>query len=90
MATLIHEVWEEIGERGEALPGLCHAGPSGDGFREQLKPNARLVRTFEANSHFEAMTIYYRLYGWGDYTTEFAIDYEPFPQAWAEEQRQAR
>jgi hypothetical protein len=37
------------------------------------------VHTFEAGSYFEAMTIYYRLYGWGDYTTEFAIDYEPYP-----------
>ena len=33
------------------------------------------------------MTIYYRFYGWGDYTTEFAIDYNPYPQEWADEQR---
>jgi len=82
MATLIHEIWEEYDEHGQPLPGVCHAGPGGDGFRKLLAPNARLVRTFEAGSHFEAMTIYYRLYGWGEYTT----DYEPYPQAWAKEQ----
>jgi hypothetical protein len=87
MAMLVHEIWEEIGERGETLPGVCHAGPAGDGYRKLRGPNARLVWTFEAGSHFEAMTIYYRYYGWGDYTTEFAIDYEPYPDAWAEQQR---
>ena len=90
MAILIHEVWEEIGERGELLPGLCEAGPNGDGFRKLLAPGARLVHTFEAGSYFEAMMIYYRRYGWGDYTTEFAIDYEPYPQAWADLQRRGR
>ena len=87
MAKIIHEVWEEIGERGETLPGLCHASPAGEGFRKLLAANARLVRTFEAGSHFEAMTIFYRFYGWGDYTTEFAIDHAPYPQEWADEQR---
>jgi hypothetical protein len=41
MAKIIHEVWEEIGERGETLPGLCHEGPAGEGFRKLLAANAR-------------------------------------------------
>ena len=41
---------------------------------------------FEASSHFEAMTIYYRHYGWGAYTSDFAMDREPYPDDWAERQ----
>ena len=41
MAKIIHEVWEEIGERGETMPGLFHAGPAGEGFRKLLAADAR-------------------------------------------------
>ena len=65
MAILRHEVWEDYGDGGEALPGVCLAGPDGDGFRRLLAPTARLVHAFEAGSHHEAMTIRYSLKGWG-------------------------
>jgi hypothetical protein len=87
MATLMHEIWEEYDEHGRPLPGLCHAGPGGEGFRKLLAPDARLVRTFEAGSHVEAMTIYYRLCGFDEYTTDDAEDYESYPEEWAKEQR---
>ena len=57
MAILVHEIWGEDYDNGDALPGLCLAGPNGDGFRRLLEPGARLVGTFRAGSHFEAMTI---------------------------------
>jgi len=83
MATLTHEVWEQPDERGQMLPGVCLAGPDGDGFRALLEVGARLVTTFEASSDFEAMSIYYAMYNRGKYTTDHAWDYEPYPEEWA-------
>jgi hypothetical protein len=79
---LMLEVWEDFGESGEPLPNLCYAGPLGDGHRARLSPKARLLTTFEAGSHNEAMTIYYKLMGWGQYTTDQEWDYKPYPEEW--------
>lgn len=52
---------------------------------------ARLVHTFEAGSYFEAMTIYYRYLGYHyAYTTDFAIDHEPYAESWAARQSGAK
>ena len=91
MRKLVHEIWETIDERGHVLPALGLAGPDGDDFRKLLHEHARqdglgpprCVRTFEAESHFEAMTIYYGHYNWGEYTTEFASDLDFYPEEWA-------
>ena len=95
MAMLVHEIWETVGKNGHVLPGCCLAGPDGDGFRELLHADAsnkgisapRYVCSFEAGCHFEAMTIYYRHYGWGEYTTDIAWDREPYPDDWAQRQK---
>ena len=84
--TLLHEVWEDFGDEGETLPALVCAGPRGDAARSWLGPNARLVTTLRAHSHFEAMTLYFGLMGWGEYTTDQSQDYEPFPEEWIAEQ----
>jgi hypothetical protein len=94
MVKLIHEIWEVTDDRGQMHPSLCLAGPDGEDFRKLLQEEAledgrsppRCVRRFEAGSHFEAMTIYYRHYGWGAYTTEFAWDREPYPDDWVQRQ----
>ena len=86
MAMLLHEIWEDIGGDGSVLPALCLAGPDGEAFRKLLHKDARCIDRFEAGSHFEAMTIYYRHYGWGAYKTDFAWDREPYPDDWAERQ----
>jgi hypothetical protein len=78
MAALIREIWED-GEERSVSKGLCLAGPDGESFRKLLGTGARCVGRFEAGSHFEAMTIYYRLNGWGIYTSDFAEDREPYP-----------
>ncbi len=53
MAIFKHEVW--IGNDGH--PGCCLAGRAGDGARRLFaEDDAKLVWTFEAGSHFEAMT----------------------------------
>ena len=49
---------------------FCLAGPRGDEQRALMPPDARLVWTVEATSHFEAMTLYYEHMDWGEYTTD--------------------
>ncbi len=86
MASLIHEVWEEIDEDGQSLPGCCLAGPDGAGFRRLLSSSAHLVTTFEASSYFEAMNKYYEIVEYGKYQTEDQSDFDPYPQEWASRQ----
>jgi len=82
MAMLVHEIW--LAERGAMC---CLAGPHGDGARRLLEPEYRLAHTFEAGSHFEAMTIYNRIMGRGRYTTDQEWDLQPYPEDWARIQR---
>ncbi len=81
MASLIHQIWEEE-ENGQKLESCCLAGSDGDEFRKSLSSNARLLTTFEASCHFEAMNIYHRYLGREPYTTKFAEDSQPYPQEW--------
>lgn len=86
MAKLVHEIWEVTDDHGSLLPALCLAGPDGEQFRTLLRQeheDARCVHRFEAENHFEAMTIYHRRYGWGPYSTEMARDREPYLEEWA-------
>jgi len=84
MTALKHELWAE----NEEEETFCLAGSRGAEARARLSPNARLVWTVWAGSHSEAMTEYYAHRGWGVYSTEHAWDREPYPEKWAEEQRQ--
>jgi hypothetical protein len=96
LANLIHEIWEVIDDRGQVLPSLVLAGPDGDAARKLLREEAgednqaapRCVLRFEAESHDEAMQLYYRHYGRGQYVSEFVCDREPYPEEWAQWQRQ--
>jgi hypothetical protein len=62
---LLHELW--VGSDG--LGTFCLAGPRGDDARGLLAQPAQLVWTVEADSHFDAMTAYYRFRGRGVYET---------------------
>jgi hypothetical protein len=73
-----HELWKE--ESGGYL--FCLAGPMGDGARAMVDSVAELIWTVEANSHFEAMTKYWKFMNWGEYTTEFEEDKKPYPKSW--------
>ncbi len=84
MAILRHEVWTD----SNGLPMCCLAGPDGDDARRLNGEGATLVWTFEAGSHFEAINIYYRYLGRGEYTTTLASDTYPYPDDWLERQRQ--
>lgn len=62
-----HELWKE----GDTEQTFCLAGPDGDSARKLLPPNAMLVWTVDAESHFEAMTLYYAHMGWGEYKSDY-------------------
>lgn len=84
MVMLVHEVWEEI-DNGMVLHTCCLAGAMGEKCRQMLAAKARLLTTFKAGSHFEAMTIYNRFLGREAYTTDQPWDYEPYPMEWLTE-----
>ena len=77
---LKHELWEE--NEGQELT-FCLAGRHGDDARKLLSPDAELIWTVEAESHFEAMTAYYKFMGWGEYTTDQEWDIHPYPEEWS-------
>lgn len=65
---VLHELWDDPEQEGRYL--FCLAGSRGDQARATLSPSARLTWTVEADSHFQAMTLYYEHMGWGTYTTD--------------------
>jgi hypothetical protein len=69
-----HEIWEDPG----GLTTLCLADERGDYGRQLLQPGSRLIHSFYAGSHYEAMTIYYKFMDWGIYATEFEVDKKPY------------
>lgn len=69
-----HEVWINP----EGLTTLCFADERGNDCRRLLDPDSKLIHSFYAISHYEAMTNYYKFMNWGEYTTEFEIDKEPY------------
>ncbi len=81
MAVLVHEIWEVVSD-GMVLHTCCLAGPDGDRCRQSLEPSARLLTTFEAGSHFEAMSVYNRYLGREPYTTNELWDHQPYPNEW--------
>lgn len=75
MDKLLHEIWED----SEGLPGLILAGEKGEAARKLFEEEGmKLVHTFYASSHFEAMTIYYGYYKWGEYITVYEYDKLPY------------
>lgn len=90
MAELVHEIWIDPDEHGQTNNTLVLAGPAGDEARKMMGPNSELLHSFSAGSHFEAMTIYYRFWEWGPYTTNQECAYEPYSEADAKRQRTGR
>ena len=83
MATLVHELWDD----GEGRLTFCLAGPMGDRARALLGPGASLLWEVEADTHFEAMTLYYQHVGRGTFASDQAWDREPYPEEWRRIQR---
>jgi len=61
-----HELWvDPVG-----LQPICLAGPMGDAARALLPEVSILDWTFEAQSHFEAMTKYHARMGWPPFVSD--------------------
>ncbi len=58
--------------------------PQGDDARRSLSPDAELIWAVEADSHFAAMTAYYKFMDWGNYTTDQEWDMQPYPKEWSQ------
>ena len=70
MTKIKHDIWVNL----EGLSMLCFSGDLGNESRELLEPNSKIIHSFFAESHFEAMTIYYHYMDLGSYESEFEID----------------
>lgn len=84
---LVHEIWLDRESDGDLSPGLCLAGPMGDGFRALLNEDASKVGEITGSSHFDVMTKYWKHQGWGEYATDHEQDYQPYPEEWVSVQR---
>lgn len=84
---LVHEIWLDPEPDGQMLPGLCLAGPMGDGFRSLLNKGAIKVGEVRGTSTFDVMTKYWKLQGLGEYRARFQQDHEPYPEEWVTIQR---
>ena len=84
MTKLKHELWIDIRGDDYSEYTFCLVGPRGESAREQISPNAKLIWTVEASSHFEAMTKYYAFMNWGEYITDQEWDMSPYPYEWSQ------
>lgn len=69
-----HEIWQD--DDGQTTMRL--ADQRGDKYRVLTKSGNKRIHEFYAESHYEAMTLYYRYMGWGKYTSESETDNEPY------------
>ena len=74
MALVKHDIWKNK----EGLTALLFSGDIGKAGRNALQKDYELVHSFNADSHFDAMTKYYEFMDWGPYTTEFEVDKKPY------------
>ena len=83
MAALLFEVWDDT---DDGLLCLV-AGEESEKLRRTLHPQARLVRTFLAGSHEDAMRQHYAAEGWGEYKSVLGVSDQPFSGEQEQEQR---
>ncbi|WP_296263655.1 hypothetical protein [Pseudomonas sp. UBA6562] len=62
-----HELWQEP----DGCQTFCLAGTRGERARALMQPRAKLIWEVEAESYFEAMTLYYAHMQWGEYLSDF-------------------
>lgn len=86
--ALVHEIWLDPEPDGQMLTGLCIAGPMGDDFRGKLNRGAIKTGTIEGFSHFDVMTKYWKVNGWGAYRAKSSDDHELYPLGWITIQRE--
>ena len=74
MTKVKHDVWKD----SEGLTMLCFSGELGVESRRLLAPDSKIIHSFEADSHFDAMQKYYSFMNWGSYESDFEDDKNPF------------
>jgi hypothetical protein len=62
-----HELWVDV----DNTQTFCLAGSHGVLARKLLGPEAKLVWECEADSHFQAMTLYHAYMNWGEYKSDY-------------------
>jgi len=82
----LHEIWLHHGDNEEELHSCIPFGPAGDGARKLDPPGSSCLFVFWADTHIDAMNIYYDFLGRGSYTSEEPWDSERYPVAWYVEQ----
>lgn len=75
---MLHELWDDPSADGQYT--FCLSGPRGDAARATLSPGARLSWSVEADSHFQAMTLYYEHMGWGHYESDQEWDRQTYAE----------
>lgn len=74
MTTIKLDIWQNK----EGLTSLCFSGDLGEESRTILEPDSKIIHSFYADSHYDAMTKYYQYMDWGVYTTDFEVDKESY------------
>lgn len=68
--TKKHEIWQDR----NGLKMLLMTEVPGFDIHKLTEPGSKLIHTFTASSHYDAMTIYYQHMKWGEYTSTFDSD----------------
>jgi len=74
MSDILHDIWED----DDGLTMLCYANELGAEPRTLLEENSRIIHSFNAHSHFDAMTKYYNYMGWGIYENHIEQDKDAY------------
>ncbi|MDX9791393.1 MAG: hypothetical protein RBT61_11220 [Candidatus Kapabacteria bacterium] len=74
MTSIKHDIWQNK----EGLTSLCYSGNLGEESRRLLEPDSKIIYSFYADSHYDAMKQYYEFMEWGIYETEFEIDKQKY------------
>ncbi len=89
MQGYLHEIWYRPDDNGHELPACIALGPACDDARKTLiEENGYCVWVFGADSHLEAMNIYYQFVGYGKYQSHDEWHSEKYPEDWYKTQNE--
>ena len=86
MKGLLLDIWRD--EDGNTT--LIFSGELGEEAKYLLEPNSEIIHSFYAVSHFDAMSQYYEFMNWGEYISDYDMDYEPYDVKKLEERSKVR
>lgn len=77
----------DIWKNREGLTALIFSDDLGEEGRSALEDDYEIIHSFDAESHFDAMTKYYEFMDWGPYETQFEVDKKPYDVEYIEQIR---